>query len=585
MEREEESVYLMDLGACLPADVISDEPTLGRWTAVAYSTAIGCGRMLFAGPGTAAPPVRLSLPVAGWHHLFVATYRSPQQPETCLLVKLASDPAYTRAATEGFRPEKDLVSPAMLPLPTDLTEAYWKTACLAPGEEVVFHRPGAGSMSEAVANVAYLRMVPLSAAEEAHASAERGRRDTRRLIANYDGGQHLMWAYGSLPEMQDEFQALAGSDFGIVLWGTAYSLATFYPSRVASEVRWAFGMPGVARTGAEAKAHRRCHDFDPLAAAVTCARGAGVAIYPQVRMEGEQWPPNHQEYGGPGAFQRLHPEWRCLTTAGEKTRHLSQAFPEVRAQYVALFREWVEAYDADGVCIVFCRSWPYVLCETPVRESFRQLHGIEMTALDRFDPRVLSHQASFLTTLLRQTRAMLDEVGQRRGQYLGTCYVVPASGYVPSGCPDLGPFTTPWSRAMDVPAWVNEGLVDHLVVHIEQVGTADGSDSQSLLAPYVELARGTGTRVYADLYPRRQSADSMRLRALACYQAGVDGLCFWDSHDRATRLSGWAMHRLLGHREELPGMREFAQRLFRRVPLTSLGGFVVQDEDCLPTDG
>ena len=38
----------------------------------------------------------------------------------------------------------------------------------------------------------------------------------------------------------------------------------------------------------------------------------------------------------------------------------------------------------------------------------------------------------------------------------------------------------------------------------------------------------------------------MRVRAMACYAAGVDGLNFWDCQNRTTRLSGWAMHRLLG---------------------------------------
>jgi hypothetical protein len=138
---------------------------------------------------------------------------------------------------------------------------------------------------------------------------------------------------------------------------------------------------------------------------------------------------------------------------------------------------------------------------------------------------------------------------------------------------------------MDVEGWVSEGLVDELVVHIEGVGAPDGSEAQPVLEAYVELARGTGTRVYADLYPRRQSADSMRVRALACYETGADGLCFWDCQGRAPRLSGWAMHRVLGHREELPGMKEWADSLFRVVPMRTLDGFVMGGEWSLPTDG
>ena len=52
-----------------------------------------------------------------------------------------------------------------------------------------------------------------------------------------------------------------------------------------------------------------------------------------------------------GEFQKQHPEYRCVTPEGNRTRHLSHAFPAVRDQYVELFREWVDDYEADGACI------------------------------------------------------------------------------------------------------------------------------------------------------------------------------------------------------------------------------------------
>ncbi|MEW6752236.1 MAG: hypothetical protein AB1505_14835 [Candidatus Latescibacterota bacterium] len=237
-----------------------------------YSVAAGRGRMLFCGPGSQTPPVRLPLPVQGWHHLFVATYRSPQYPGACLRLKLGSDASWTRAAAEDFRPEKDLVDRRMFPGPADLCEAYWKSVDLPPGEEVLFHRPVAGSMADTVANVAYLRLVPLSAAEREWLARER-RPDTRRLIANYDGGQHPLWAYASAAEVQEEMHALADSDFGMVVWGAAYSLAAFYPSRVASPALWAADMPGAAAHGCRAEERRREHAFDPLRAAACYAAG------------------------------------------------------------------------------------------------------------------------------------------------------------------------------------------------------------------------------------------------------------------------------------------------------------------------
>ena len=582
MDRESESTYLLDMAACEPASAISPRFESGMWTAVDYATERGKGRMLFCGPDTRAPALRLKLDANGWYHIFVAT-DAQNFDGYCLLLKLSDDAGYTRATPETFRPEKDLVAPEMLFSETDLCEAYWKTADLA-GQDIIFHRPAAGHMSGTVANVAYVRLVPLSEPERERARQLAPRPDTRRLIANYDGGQHEMWAYGTEQEMIDEFQALADADFGLVLWGCARSFAAYYPSKVASRVEWSPGMPGT-RARRESVERARRHGFDALGAAVRCARNVGARIYPLVRMVGEFPPPHHLGYSGPGRFQAEHPEWRCLTAEGHRARHLSQAFPQVRAKYVQLFREWVEDYEADGVSIVFCRSWPYVLYEDPVVQSFEREYGEDMRALEAFDKRVLAHRASFLTQLLRETRQMLDEVGAARGQRLGTCYVLPADAYEPADCPDLGPFTTPLSLAMDVETWVEDGLVDQLVLHLEGVGAPDASDRGPLIQPYLELAGGTNTQVYPDLYPRRQSADSMRIRALACYEAGVDGLCFWDCQGRALRLSNWAMHRLLGHEEELAELKPFADRLFRIVPLIELDGFMAQNEHCKPTDG
>ena len=584
MDRDTDSLYLLDMTACTPSSAITEDYAIGSWVSVDYEIDAGPGRMLFCGPDSQAPPLSLALPAQGWHHIFVATYRQPHVPDTCLRLKLASDAAYTRAVAETVRPDKDLVSADFVPGPADLCEAYWRSVDLPPGEQILFHRPLSGSMAQTMTSIAYVRLVPVSDAER-HWLEAAPQTQHRRLIANYDGGQHHMWAYAAEDEVREEFHALADSDFGIALWGVARSFATFYPSRVATEADWAAGMPGVMRDALQARARRRTHGFDPLRAAVTCAREIGVALYPQMRMSGEMLPPNHLHYGGPGAFQRDHPEWRCRTAEGHPTRHLSQAFPEVRDEYLRLFREWVEDYEADGVCIVFCRSWPYVLYEQPVLGAFDDTYGQDMRDLDPFDEGVLAHRASFLTQLLRQIRAMLDEVGDAQGRRLGTCYIVPATGYTPAGCPDLGPFTSPRSRAMDVEAWVREGLVDELVVHIEQVGEPDGSSAPPVLQPYVELARDTPTRITADLYPRRQSADSMRVRALACYAAGVDGLCFWDCQGRALRLSGWAMHRRLGHRDELPGLQDWAESLYRCVPMSSLAGFPMGTEYSLPTDG
>ena len=78
MDRDHESQYLLDMTRCQPADAIGTDFAKGRWTAVDFSIAAGAGKMLFCGPDTEAPPVRLDPGVSGWHHIFVGTHQRPR---------------------------------------------------------------------------------------------------------------------------------------------------------------------------------------------------------------------------------------------------------------------------------------------------------------------------------------------------------------------------------------------------------------------------------------------------------------------------------------------------------------------------
>ena len=105
---------------------------------------------------------------------------------------------------------------------------------------------------------------------------------------------------------------------------------------------------------------------------------------------------------------RDHPEWSCTYADGEPIHHLSLAFKPVRDFHVELMREWVEDYRADGVNLLFSRSYPFVYYEQPVCEAFSEEHNEDMRDLPPSDRRVQKIRASFVTQLLRETRIMLD---------------------------------------------------------------------------------------------------------------------------------------------------------------------------------
>ena len=57
-----------------------DDFAKGMWTAVDFTIEQGEGKMLFCGPDSQAPPLRLNPRKSGWHHIFVATYRPSLDP-------------------------------------------------------------------------------------------------------------------------------------------------------------------------------------------------------------------------------------------------------------------------------------------------------------------------------------------------------------------------------------------------------------------------------------------------------------------------------------------------------------------------
>jgi hypothetical protein len=54
-------------------------------------------------------------------------------------------------------------------------------------------------------------------------------------------------------------------------------------------------------------------------------------------------------------------------------RGTSLAFDGVREFYLRLLREWVEDYEADGINLLFSRSYPFVYYEEPVCVAFADL--------------------------------------------------------------------------------------------------------------------------------------------------------------------------------------------------------------------
>src|SRR3990172_10459331 len=244
---------------------------------------------------------------------------------------------------------------------------------------------------------------------------------------------------------------------------------------------------------------------DPLGEAVQYAHSMGIDLIPSLRMDGTNPPPYN---ASPGPFFDQHPEYLCRAADGSIIPRLSLAFPEVRQLYLSMFREALD-YGVDGIAVLFNRGWPFVAYERPVADGFQSKYGLKPQELDAKDPRWLAHKADFVTTYVRSIRQLLDEEGGKRGRRLQAVMMVAGNA---ERSLELG---------LDLPTWIKEGLVDHLILH-----PSAGGDIRAGAGQVAALARGSKTRVYVDFYPRRLPAEMIRRRAIDYYQSGIDAFRF-----------------------------------------------------------
>lgn len=575
--------WFTDLTQATPTSAIRRDGAESSWIAVDYELADRVGVMLFATPKTKSPPLTLDLKATGWHKIYFGVYYGygPGGLENRMLTaRLTDDHAVTRFGREHFR-AKDGTYPERESDWTEVIEVFWKCADLT-GQKLTFSPPASGTMAEWNTNLTFVRIVPMGEDDLAEWRAEAPRPETKILIANYDGGNLPHWGITTPQGFLAEFEGLRDSDFAIALYAMARGPVTFYPSKVGELIR-----PTGAHGGGSW--YRRAMDagLDPLEEAIRAAHTVGLKLFPQNRLQGPQLPPSHLRADYGGRFMAEHPEWMCTYGDDEPTRHLSFAYRGVRDLHLKIFREWVEDYRADGINLLFSRSAPFVYFEKPVRDAFQAKYGEDMSKLPVSDVRTQNMRAKFLTEFLAEARSVLDEVGAAQNRRIETCYTVPVHQSPPNIPPEakessLAELTF---NALDVATWMKEGLVDHLVVHIHMYGLHDGTTVHGKIRELTDLARGTGTKVYIDIYPRRMPPYQYHKIATSYYAAGADGLSFWDTYGRYFRASEWAFVKRLGHRAELPGWADKGKDYYRRLQLKRLDGILFGREFSRPTDG
>ena len=578
-----EQLLFSDLRCAEPTSALSRVPRPDQWGTYEYETDSVRGAALYCRPFSNPPELTIPMSATGWHRIYIGihyghTYDSyaaklrTHVPDQFLLLRLTADRAADLIEPEYY-PASDAAGPGHSFGFTDVVEVLWRCADVtdqalhvSPRRTPRFPAPPAG--------IAWVRLEMMTPAEvEAH---KRGPTDdTRRLIYIADTDLHAAWPTEA-SEVQRLLDPLAGSDFSHVMWTTSLGDICYYPSPAfprASVIEGAGSPYGYPHSpGAPS--------FDTAAAVIEVCHELGLRVHGLMRPVASRMPPLHWPRSEHDLFHD-HPEVRQTGRGGEPVGHYSFAHPRVGETFLAVLREQVTRYHLDGVHLLLNRGWPFIGYEKHVVDAFMQAHGDDPRELDPRDPRWLRHKSGYMSVFMGEVRRMLEEIGQQRGRRPELSVTVMAGL---EQCMLLG---------IDVAHWLTERYVDHLIIHPcwlpnrwqDTHVSATMSVTPERIGEVTCLAEGTGCRVYADVYPRYIPPAEYARRAAEYYNAGADGLCFWDTYCRVPRKSEWSAVRRLGHVDELADLTRRAGSFRAIMPLSSAAGMSLDPAHTPATNG
>ena len=435
---------------CSPESALAEESVQGKWWLRGYKAGARGGTMLCIEErdqkdpqGCIAPELTYPLALDGRFDIWVGTYRVPLNGGG-IDIKLTRDKVYSvvnprEDGVKQWPPSEEKVG--------RLVECFYKTASLT-GQNIHLRQPHGTYDSRwwglCNAHIAYIRLVkraPNALRDEKEATAALERRG---VIVDHDGFSWI-WQYG-VPDIHCVLQQIEHYQYGNVdalNWCIGGSLATNFPHPMTSgRIR-----PRGGRLG-DKRATRIYEDFekrgiDVLQAVVDRCHELGIGVYASHRA--------NVHYYSNDVWEE-HPEWRL-----ESRRGLDYANPEARAFYRDFLLYIPENYDIDGLTIDFSRH----------RQHFNP--GQE----DQFD-----HMNSYL----RELRAGLDRIGAKWEKRL----VLNAS----FTCGTWYDAQTPADQGLDVPTWIEEGIVDRIM--------PEGRD----VMKYIEMCQGKKVQCY----PRKTHA-------------------------------------------------------------------------------
>lgn len=545
--------YLTAMDRCAPASALAPDAARGRWRVLPYRSRSVSGTAIVAGQETEAPPVRLPVAARGWHAVCIGVWRmkhwyfgfyddgGPAQ----LLVRFAGDPTFSIMHLPVQPPPRDPIAGWRRHTGgEELSECFWRITELR-GADLEFGQaqwPETAANGQehtrcAIANVAYVKLTPLTAAEARRFTAERA----APTVSLFGHNDVALTRSNTPEELRRHVAGYAGTGFTRMYWeGAMGDLAYYFKTRYRTPEapgRTDF-LHASARDEAACFRRWRAAGNDPMRVAAEETRAIGLEFHACHRLGGFHLPPPHDYYDHGDTLYARHPEWRGRDRAGNPSPLLSFSYPGVRAHVVEMFRE-MTAYGIDGVCLLYNRRHPIVEYEPPLIDGFREQHGTDPRGLDPADPAWLRYRAGVLTAFMRELRAALD---------------LPITAVVMSGEAEN------LANGLDPQAWLAAGLVDTLVPFTDLPDlnmTARPWRDPGALAPYSRLTSGTRCLLAPCIDHGPLDAAALRRTAAGLAGAGADALFFWNGMVEPLIHYGpvWTAARDLGRIGEIAAWR------------------------------
>ncbi len=347
-------------------------------------------------------------------------------------------------------------------------------------------------------------------------------------------------------------------DAGIrkVHWRTFHGARANYHSKLEPV---AHGAEDIERPGYEA-GPRKAYDlreWDQLRDAVDVAHELGLQIAAWYTLYEE----THVQRVTT-TFAEKHPEYWWTARDGKKRpSKLSFAYPEVRAYKLRLVKEQL-AYGVDDVCLDFFREnqlfqsrHEYMIPKQEVDEGGVCIYGYEPAVVTAYklrygdDPFGLSNadenwirfRAGFLTSFIREVRKELETNKAKLSVKVRSMNLLQAP--FPYWEPETAPTNSLRGSFADWPTWVEEGLLDEVIVVHENFELCNLNPmnlfretraAKEIVGERARLMMGVFCYNLSDC-PVSEGRKCLELAVNAAVQAGADGVALYES----TPIHGW----------------------------------------------